>query len=41
MFQMSHGDTGVKAFKMEDLLLLAIGKACLRWIRSGILDLEG
>ena len=41
IFQMSHGDTGVKAFKMEDLLLLAVGEACLRWIRSGMLDLEG
>jgi hypothetical protein len=41
MFQMSHSDTGIKAFKMEDLLLLAVGEACLRWIRSGMLDLEG
>jgi hypothetical protein len=40
MFQMSCGDTGVKAFEMEDLLLLAVGEACLRWIRSGTLDLE-
>jgi hypothetical protein len=38
---MSCGDTGVKAFKMEDLLLLAVGEACLQWIRSGTLDLEG
>jgi hypothetical protein len=29
MFQMSCGDTGVKAFEMEDLLLLAVGEACL------------
>jgi hypothetical protein len=41
MFQMSHGDTGVKAFEMEDLLLLSVGEACLQWIRSGMLDLEG
>ena len=41
MFQVSCGNTGVKAFEMEDLLLLTVGKACLRWIRSGMLDLEG
>jgi hypothetical protein len=41
MFQMSCGNTGMKAFKMEDLLLLAVGEACLWWIRSGTLDLEG
>jgi hypothetical protein len=41
MFQMNRSDTGVKAFEVEDLLLLTIGKACLWWIRSGALDLEG
>jgi len=41
MFQMSRGDTGVKAFEIEDLLLLAVGEACLQWIRSGMLDLKG
>jgi hypothetical protein len=30
MFQLSHGNTGVKAFEMEDLLLLTVGEACLR-----------
>jgi hypothetical protein len=30
MFQISHSDTGMKAFKMEDLLLLTIGEACLQ-----------
>jgi hypothetical protein len=29
IFQMSRSDTGVNAFKMENLLLLAVGKACL------------
>jgi hypothetical protein len=29
IFQLSCGNTGVKAFEMEDLLLLTIGEACL------------
>jgi hypothetical protein len=41
IFQMSHGNTRVKAFEMEDLLLLTSGEACLQWIGSGMLDLEG
>jgi hypothetical protein len=41
IFQMSRGDAGMKAFEMEDLLLLTVGEACLRWIRSGMLDLAG
>jgi hypothetical protein len=41
MFKMSCGNAGMKAFEMEDLLLLAVGEACLWWIRSGTLDLEG
>jgi hypothetical protein len=41
MFQMSCGDTGVKAFEVVDLLLFTVGEACLLWIRSGMLDLKG
>jgi hypothetical protein len=41
LFQISHSNTGVKAFEMKDLLLLTIGEACLQWMRSGMLDLEG
>jgi hypothetical protein len=41
IFQLSYCDTGVKVFKGENLLLLTVGEACLWYIKSGILDLEG
>ena len=34
--QRCRGDAGVKAFTIEDLLLLAIGEACLTEIRSSV-----